>query len=154
EALAIFDKWDLDAAVVGKVTDTGKIVVKDGGAVVAEIPVGPLAEGLRYERPFSRPGNFDSERALGKFDPPHDLGAVLVQLLGSPNLASKEWVYRQYDHMVRVGTVVRPGADAAVVRIIEGATDASQAKGLALTTDCNSRYCWLDPYEGARLAVA
>jgi phosphoribosylformylglycinamidine synthase subunit PurL len=153
-ALDIFAKWDLDAAVVGTVTDTGKIVVRDQGRVVAEIPVAPLAEGLRYERPFAKPPGFDAERALRPVEAPADLGAVLVRLCGGPNLASKEWVYRQYDHMVRVGTVVRPGADAAVVRILEGAEDPATAKGLALTTDCNSRYCWLDPYEGARLAVA
>jgi len=77
-----------------------------------------------------------------------------VQLLSSPNIASKEWVYRQYDHMVRLGTVVRPGADAAVIRVLDGASDPAKAKGLALTTDCNSRFCSLDPYQGARLAVA
>ncbi|HZS40495.1 MAG TPA: phosphoribosylformylglycinamidine synthase subunit PurL [Polyangia bacterium] len=156
EALAIFDKWDLDAAVVGRVTDSGKIRVLDGGKVVAEIPVAPLAEGLRYERPFARPASLDAERALdsGKLPQPADLARTLAQLLSSPNIASKEWVYRQYDHMVRVGTVLRPGADAAVIRILDGAKDPETCKGLALTTDCNSRFCALDPYEGARLAVA
>jgi phosphoribosylformylglycinamidine synthase len=156
EALAIFQKWDLDAAVVGQVTDTGKIVVKEGGQVRAEIPVAPLAEGLRYERPYARPASLDGERALDveSIVPPTDLNAILLKLVGSPNIASKEWVYRQYDHMVRVGTVVRPGADAAVIRILDGAQDPASAKGLALTTDCNSRFCALDPYEGARLAVA
>ncbi|HEY1587323.1 MAG TPA: phosphoribosylformylglycinamidine synthase subunit PurL, partial [Polyangia bacterium] len=156
EALAVFAKWDLDAAVIGRVTDTGKIVVKEGGAVRAEIPVAPLAEGLRYERPFTRPAALDKERALdvASIPAPADLGATLVKLLASPNLASKEWIYRQYDHMVRVGTVVRPGADAAVIRILDGASDPATAKGLALKTDCNSRFVALDPYEGARLAVA
>jgi phosphoribosylformylglycinamidine synthase subunit PurL len=156
EALAIFEKWDLDAAVVGRVTDTGKIVVKEGGQVRAEIPVAPLAEGLRYERPFAKPQNFEAERALdvGALAPPTDLNAILKKLLASPNIASKEWVYRQYDHMVRVGTVVRPGADAAVIRVLDGAQDPATAKGLVLSTDCNSRFCALDPYEGARLAVA
>ncbi|MDB4968434.1 MAG: Phosphoribosylformylglycinamidine synthase, synthetase subunit [Myxococcales bacterium] len=156
EALAIFAKWDLDAAVVGRVTDTGKIVVKEGGKVRAEIAVGPLAEGLRYERPFARPASLDAERALdvAKLPVPKDLGVTLTTLLASPNIASKEWVYRQYDHMVRVGTVVRPGADAAVIRVLDGAEDPARAKGLALTADCNSRFCALDPYEGARLAVA
>jgi phosphoribosylformylglycinamidine synthase len=156
EALAIFAKWDLDAAVIGRVTDTGKIVVKEGGKVQAEIPVAPLAEGLRYERPFARPASFDQERALdvATVKAPADLGGALLALLASPNIASKEWIYRQYDHMVRVGTVVRPGADAAVIRILDGAKDPANAKGLALKTDCNSRFCALDPYEGARLAVA
>jgi phosphoribosylformylglycinamidine synthase len=155
EALAIFDKWDLDAAVVGKVTDTGKIRVLSEGQAVAEIPVAPLAEGLKYERPYARPASVDQQKLdLAQVKNPGDLGAVLLKLLASPNIASKEWVYRQYDHMVRVGTVVRPGADAAVIRILDGAKDPAHAKGVALTTDCNSRFCALDPYEGARLAIA
>ena len=156
EALAVFAKWDLDAAVVGRVTDTGKIVVKEGGTVRAEIPIAPLAEGLRYERPFQPPTGIAAERALdvAALAQPSDLGATLLTLMASPNIASKEWVYRQYDHMVRLGTVVRPGADAAVIRIVDGAKDPATAKGLALTTDCNSRFCALDPYQGARLAVA
>src|SRR4029079_4034744 len=114
------------------------------------------AEGLRYERPFARPAALDKERALdvASLQAPADLGVALVKLMASPNLASKEWIARQYDHMVRVGTVVRPGADAAVIRVLDGAVDPATAKGLALKTDCNSRFCALDPYEGARLAVA
>jgi phosphoribosylformylglycinamidine synthase subunit PurL len=156
EALEIFNKWDLDAAVVGRVTDTGKIRVLDQGKAVAEIPVGPLAEGLRYERPFARPDTLDDKRRLdlSTVPAPADLGEALLALLASPGIASKEWIFRQYDHMVRVGTVVRPGADAAVLRVLEGAADPETAKGLVLTTDCNSRFCALDPYEGARLAVA
>ncbi|HEX4457275.1 MAG TPA: phosphoribosylformylglycinamidine synthase subunit PurL, partial [Polyangia bacterium] len=156
EALAIFAKWDLDAAVVGRVTESGKIVVIESGAVQAEIPVDPLAEGLRYERPFAPPPTLAAEQTLdvATLPVPSDLSRTLVQLLSSPNIASKEWVYRQYDHMVRLGTVVRPGADAAVVRVLDGVSDPKNAKGLALTTDCNSRFCALDPYQGARLAVA
>jgi len=153
EALAIFEKWDLDAAVVGTVTDSGRIRVLDGGRVVADLPIGPLAEGLKYERPFTKPVT-PEPLDLQKLPAPDDLGATLVRLMASPNIASKEWVYRQYDHMVRIGTVVRPGADAAVVRILDGAKDPAHAKGIALTTDCNSRFCALDPFEGARLAVA
>jgi phosphoribosylformylglycinamidine synthase len=154
QALAIFDKWDLDAAVVGKVTDTGRIRVLDEGRVVADIPIDPLAEGLKYERPFARPASQDELQKLPAVDAPKDLGATLIDLLRSPNIASKEWVYRQYDHMVRIGTVVRPGSDAAVIRILDGAKDPAHAKGIALTTDCNARFCALDPYEGARLAIA
>ncbi len=155
EALRIFEKWDLDAAVVGRVTDTGKIRVLSEGKTVAEIPVDPLAEGLRYERPFARPANLDELQRLDveALKAP-ELGKTLLALLASPNIASKEWVYRQYDHMVRLGTVVRPGGDAAVIRILDGAKDPEKAKGIALTTDCNARFCSLDPYEGARLAVA
>jgi phosphoribosylformylglycinamidine synthase len=153
EALAIFEKWDLDAAVIGKVTDTGKIRILDGGKVIADMPIPPLAEGLKYERPFSKPAAGEA-LDVAKLKSPDDLGATLVRLMGSPNIASKEWVFRQYDHMVRIGTVVRPGADAAVVRILDGAKDPTHAKGIALTTDCNSRFVFLDPFEGARLAVA
>src|SRR3954453_16473276 len=103
DALAVFAKWDLDAAVVGRVTDTGRIRVLDAGQVVADIPVAPLAEGLKYERPFARPASLDAQRALAPVAHPDDLGLVLLRLLASPNIASKEWVYRQYDHMVRVG---------------------------------------------------
>jgi phosphoribosylformylglycinamidine synthase len=157
EALAIFAKWDLDAAVVGRVTDTGRIVVKHESKTIADLPIEPLAEGLRYERPYARPAEQDARNQLdvAAITPPTDLSGALVALMASPNIASKEWIFRQYDHMVRVGTVVRPGAaDAAVVRILDGAPDPASAKGVALATDCNSRFCFLDPYEGARLAVA
>ena len=156
EALDIFAKWDLDAAVIGRVTDTGRVVIKDQGQVLADMPAGPLAEGLRYQRPFRRPANLEARWALDLDTLPQpDLTTSLSALVGSPNIASREWVFRQYDHMVRVGTVLRPGAaDAAVVRILDGAADPAEAKGVAMATDCNSRFCWLDPYEGARLAVA
>jgi phosphoribosylformylglycinamidine synthase len=147
-------KWDIDCAVVGRVTDTGKVILLAGGAVVGELPIEPLTEGLKYSRPKARPAWLDDLQA---FDPrtlpaPADLGKTLVELLAVPTIASKEWVYRQYDHQVRDGTVVGPGAgDAAVVRVFR--RDGS-AKGIALTVDCNSRFCYLDPFEGARLAVA
>jgi phosphoribosylformylglycinamidine synthase len=151
EVLAIFAKWDLDAAVVGQVTDTGRVRLLEHGAVVADLPVAPLTDGApSYDRPRARPRDLD---AVWGFDPstlpvPEDLSRSLLALLARPTIASKEWVYRQYDHMVRLGTVVRPGSDAAVVRLGDG------TKGLALSVDCNSRFCALDPYEGARLAVA
>ncbi len=151
EVLAIFDKWDLDAAVIGQVTETGRIRIRDGAALVADLPIAPLTDGApSYDRPRRRPEALD---ALLAFDPsscapPGDLGAALLTMLSRPTIASKEWVYRQYDHMVRLVGVVRPGGDGAVVRI-EGT-----GKGLALSVDCNGRYCALDPYQGARLAVA
>ncbi len=156
EARAIFDKWDLDCAVIGRVTDTGRIVVRDGGEAIVDLPIEPLAEGVRYDRPSRPPTDAErAARALAAPPPaPADLGDVLRRLLAAPNIADKAFVYEQYDHMVRVGTVVRPGADAAVVRILDGAADPERAKGVALTTDCNPRFCFLDPYEGARLAVA
>ncbi len=156
EAMRILDKWDLDTAFIGTVTATGNVVLKAEGKVVADVPADPLAEGLKYERPMARPGNLDALQAFDPLTLPQpsgaQLGETLVALLRSPNIASKEWVYRQYDHMVRLGTVVGPGeADAAVVRVRR--PDGTW-KGLGLVVDCNSRFCYLDPYEGSRLAIA
>ncbi|MDH4228734.1 MAG: phosphoribosylformylglycinamidine synthase subunit PurL [Nitrospirota bacterium] len=151
----IFEKWDLEAAVVGRVTDDGMLRLLFQGRTVAEIPAHPLAEEApRYERPMAVPDYLD---ALQGFDPyslaePKDMGAVLKALLASPTIASKEWVYRQYDHMVQVNTVVAPGSDAAVLRIRKDGEDTGRY--LALTTDCNSRYVMLNPYTGAALTVA
>jgi phosphoribosylformylglycinamidine synthase len=128
-------------------------VIKDAGEVIADLPIEPLAEGVRYDRPSRAPTD-QSRLHLPLPRVPDDLGVALERLLAAPNIADKAFVYQQYDHMVRLGTVVRPGADAAVVRILDGATDPENAKGVALTTDCNPRYCELDAYEGARLAVA
>src|SRR4051812_1690668 len=117
EVLDIFHKWDLDAAVIGRVTDTGHVVILDDGKTVADLPVKPLTDGAPiYDRPIKRPEWLD---ALQAFDPlsvpaPKDLGAALSELIARPTIASKEWVYRQYDHQVRLGGVVLPGAaDAA-----------------------------------------
>ena len=151
EVLAICHKWGIDAAVVGKVTNDGMLRVKDQGQVVAEIPAKALAEeGPRYERPAAPPQYQDMLQSLMVDNLPDvkNPSEVLLELLKSPTIASKRWVYRQYDHMVGINTVVRPGSDAAVVRV--KGTD----KALALTTDGNSRYCLLNPYLGGTLAVA
>jgi phosphoribosylformylglycinamidine synthase len=143
----IFDKWDVPCAEIGTVTDDGMMRVRNNGTVAAEIPAKPLAdEAPLYTREFEAPPP----------TPPIDLASVpqidnhsaLQQLLSDPTIASKNWVYRQYDHMVRTGTVVQPGSDAAVFRVREA------NKILAATTDCNSLYCSLDPREGGRIAVA
>lgn len=147
----IFDKWDLDAVVVGKVTDDQQFRALFDGVEVASIPVSALTkEAPVYQRPAARPANHDEVQRLdlSTLEEPTDLGDTLKLLLGSPNIASKEWVYRQYDHFVRSNTVVAPGADAAVIRV------KGTEKGLALTVDGNSRYCYLDPYVGGALAVA
>ena len=151
DCIRICQKWDLDVAVVGRVTGDGVLRVFDQGKVVAEIPAKALADdGPRYERPYSPPAYQDLLTNLN-YDAMADVkdaNAALLALLESPTIASKRWVYEQYDHMVRTNTMVRPGSDAAVIRI--KGTD----KAVAMTVDCNGRYCLLHPYEGARLAVA
>ncbi len=164
EALAVFDKWDLDAAVIGRVTDTGRICVRVHGQVFADMPVPLLAEGLRYQRPTRRPAYLDDTEAFvpASVPVPADLSAVLLDLLAAPSIASKEWVYRQYDHDVRHGTVLRPGAaDAAVVRVLPSGPEAAaerklpaRTKGVAITAGCQSRHVYLAPYEGTRLVIA
>ena len=146
-----FDKWDLDAVVVGRVTDDNEFRALFNGVEVARIPISALTkEAPVYHRPAERPKSQDEleQLDLSSIAEPKDLGATLKLMLGAPNIASKEWVYRQYDYYVRSNTVVAPGADAAVVRI------KGTEKGLALTVDGNSRYCYLDPYVGGALAVA
>ncbi|MDI3466724.1 MAG: Phosphoribosylformylglycinamidine synthase, synthetase subunit [Nitrospira sp.] len=151
ECIEICRKWDLDVAVVGKVTADGILRVMEQGKVVAEIPAKALADdGPRYERPYQPPAYQDMLTNLNYDAIPDvkDANAALLALLESPTIASKRWVYEQYDHTVRTNTTVRPGSDAAVVRI------KGTKKAVAMTVDCNSRYCLLNPYEGARLAVA
>ena len=151
EVLAICRKWDLDAAVVGRVTKDGILRVRDHGRVVAEISAKALAdEGPRYERPNAPPAYQEWLQALN-LDAIPDVKSpteVLLALLESPTIASKRWVYRQYDHMVRTNTLVRPGSDAAVIRI------KGTKKALAMTADGNGRYCVLHPYIGGSIAVA
>ncbi|PYQ13584.1 MAG: phosphoribosylformylglycinamidine synthase subunit PurL [Acidobacteria bacterium] len=147
----IFRKWDLEGVPVGEVSAGGSLRVHFRGKRVADIPVKPIADGAPLlKRPMERPAWQDEVGRLdltGLKDVVHPPKA-LKGLLGSLNLCSREWIYRQYDHMVRTNTVVRPGSDAAVIRI-KGSPHA-----LALTTDCNGRYCYLDPRSGARIAVA
>ena len=147
----IFEKWDLEASVVGHVNDSGRVRLMSGGRLVADVPAAALADdGPRYDRPQARPAWQDEVQRLQleRIPEPSDLGGVLTRLMTSPNLCSRESIYGVYDHMVRTNTMVRPGSDAAVIRL------KGSGKALALTSDCNSRYCYLDPEEGARLAVA
>ena len=152
----ICTKWDLDVAVIGKVTSTGRWRAYWHGQLVADLPVDPLTEDApKYERPMKpHPALPELNRFdASKLPQPKDLGATLLKLLARPTIASKEWVYRQYDHMVRLVGAVRPGGDAAVVRIAVG--DPRHArKGIALSLGVNSRFCFLDPYLGAMHAVA
>jgi len=147
----VFAKWDLDAEVVGEVTGTGDIDVIFGGATVARIPVRMLTDDApAYERPVREPADFEKRQNLDvdALPLPDDFNRTLLQLLDAPNIASKGWIYRQYDQYVRSNTVVGSGSDAAVLRI------KGSKKGLAVSVDCNSRYCQLDPYVGAMIAVA
>ncbi|MGF1639564.1 MAG: phosphoribosylformylglycinamidine synthase subunit PurL [Rhodospirillales bacterium] len=148
EARRIFEKWELDFAVVGRITDTGHMVVRHHGAVVADLPVDPLAlASPEYDRPHvaTPPLARVEPTAIAAADDPI---AALRRLIGSPDLASKRWIWEQYDHMVMADTVQRPGGDAAVVRV------HGTGKGLALTCDCTPRYCLADPVQGGRQAVA
>ncbi|PLX71721.1 MAG: phosphoribosylformylglycinamidine synthase subunit PurL [Denitrovibrio sp.] len=145
----IFDKWDLDAVVIGEVTDDGYVRLTWDGEEVAALEAAPLAdEAPKYNRPYSRPDSQDLLQKTVKTECPEDIQGVLLQLLANPTIASKRWVWEQYDHMVRVGTVQLPGSDAAVIRLNES------DKGVAISSDCNSRYCYLNPYEGGKAAIA
>jgi phosphoribosylformylglycinamidine synthase II len=149
----IFSKWGLHSVIIGKVTDDKMLRVKNKGEVVAEIPASSLVLGGGapvYIRERERPQYLDEayKLNLAELKMPKDLNRVLLQLLASPNIASKRWVYEQYDTMVRTGTVVGPGSDAAVLRL------RKTNKAIATSTDCNGRYCYLSPRMGGRIAVA
>jgi phosphoribosylformylglycinamidine synthase len=160
EVKRIFDKWDLPWARIGSVTETGHMVVKHNGNIVADIPAKKLAdEAPVYQRESREPAYLKATRAFSFDSVPKstDLAGDLQRLLSWPGIASKNWVYRQYDHMVRDGSAVCPGSDAAVIRIkADSLPDGGAAveKFIALTVDCNAAYVYLDPYEGAKTAVA
>ena len=147
EARRIFEKWELDFAVIGRVTDTGRLVLRNAGEIAADIAVGPLVtEAPLYRRPWRRP---DPEPKIDPASlPERDPLECLQRLLASPALASKRWIWEQYDHLVMGNTVKRPGGDAAVVRV------SAEGKALALTTDCTPRYCRANPVRGGAQAVA
>jgi phosphoribosylformylglycinamidine synthase len=145
----IFEKWDVPCAEIGRVTDDGMMRVRNNGSLAAEIPAKPLAdEAPLYAREAKQPAVAADASDPALTDRSHNVHESLRKLLRDPTIASKNWVYRQYDHMVRTGTVVRPGSDAAVFRV------RAANKILAATADCNSLYCALDPREGGRIAVA
>ena len=147
-ARKIFEKWELDFAIIGRVTEGERLVLKENGTVVADIPVPPLvSEAPEYDRPRSTPPAPDAmPEVIPAIDTP--IADSLLQLLGSPDLCSKRWIWEQYDHMVMADTVQRPGGDAAVVRIHD------TNRGLAMTSDCTPRYCFADPGEGGKQTVA
>jgi len=152
EAEAIFSKWELDFAVIGEVTDTGHMVLEFDGEVVCDIPLGPLAdEAPCYERPHISQEEYKAWagiRPLGDVPESADIAADLLKLMASPNLASRRWIWEQYDSQVGADTVQRPGGDSAVVRV------HGTKKALAITTDCTPRYVYSDPVEGGKQAIA
>ncbi len=149
EVMRIFEKWDLHAEPIGTVTADRRLRVFQDGALQADVPNEALTDDAPvYDRPWTEPVNPAASEDVLALPPPADAGQALLQLLASPSMASKRWIYRQYDSTVRTNTLVGPGSDAAVVRV------KGTRKALAISTDGNGRYCWLDPFEGARLAVA
>jgi phosphoribosylformylglycinamidine synthase len=148
EVESIFKAWDLTSEVIGEVTDDGDFTVVDGRHEVARLPVQLLTDGAPLRRLVGIAPEPPPDIDIDAIPPLVDPGETLLHLLASPNLRSRRGIYRRYDHMVGDATVVPPGGDAAMLRI-KGTT-----LGLAMTTDCNSRYCHLDPHLGAQLAVA
>jgi len=150
EAEAIFDKWELDFAIIGATTDTGRMVLKHLGETVCDIPIAPLADDApKYDRPTMKLPKPAVLRAQDVPEP-EDYGQALLKLMASPDIASKRWLWEQYDRHVMGDTVdsSQSGCDAGIVRI------HGSNKALALTTDCTPRYCQADPYEGGKQAVA
>jgi phosphoribosylformylglycinamidine synthase len=147
----IFRKWDLDFSIIGEVTDNSKLIITDKGDLSADIPINLISEEApSYNRPATKPDYIDDIRNFNtsSISVPKDLEGVLLKLLSSPTLSSKRWIFEQYDYMVRTNTLTLPGSDAAVVRV------KGTNKAIAMTVNCNSRYCYLDPYIGAGIAVA
>ncbi|MDP9003127.1 MAG: phosphoribosylformylglycinamidine synthase subunit PurL [Myxococcota bacterium] len=167
--LAICARWDLDAAVIGKVTDTKRWVVKAtpgydplvdpaskrASVVVCDVPIHALTDDAPvYDRPRAAPASPRTRLDPADIPIPGDLSRELLDLVGAPNIGSRAWVWRQYDHVVRGGTVVRPGSDAGVVRVLCESQGKVVEKLLAFSVDCNARICDLDPFVGAAMAVA
>ena len=151
EAIAILEKWGLDAAIIGEVIDKPSVRIQFDGKEVVNLPTFPVVDGaLGLKRETERPKYLDKVDQLNLMELPEPSRGdkAFLKLLACPNIASKEWVYEQYDHMVRLDTLVLPGSDAAVLRI------KGTKKAVAISVDCNSRFCYLDPYNGAAIAVA
>jgi phosphoribosylformylglycinamidine synthase subunit PurL len=151
QAKAIFDKWGVLCEKVGRVTDDGRLRLIHHGEVVGDMPVHALVDECPvYDKPSSVPAYYTANANVDTTNYPEitDLTGALKKVLGSPSIASKEWVYSQYDHMVRTDTAVKPGSDAAVV-LVRGTR-----KAIAMSTDCNGRYVYLDPNVGGQIAVA
>ncbi len=147
----IFNKWNLDFSVIGEVTDSGKLTVTEDEATVADLPVSLItSEAPIYTRPVRKPSYLEKITRLGPADipEPENLERVFLEILSSPTVSSKKWVYEQYDHMVRTDSVLGPGADSAIIRL------KGTRKAIAMTSNVNSRYCYLNPRNGSKIAVA
>lgn len=154
DAQAVCTKWGLRSTVIGTVTDTGRFVVREGDEIVADMPADTLASAAPvYDPAMTRPAYLDEVQAFDPSTLPHPettsaLRDTLLRVLASPNVCSRAWIYRQYDQQVLLNTLVLPGGDAAVIRI------AGTPRAIAVSSDCNGRYCYLDPYVGAQIAFA
>lgn len=151
KAREIFERWGVICAKVGKVTDDGRLKLFHHGELVGDMPVKALVDECPiYEKPSAVPAYYVQNESVDttRYEEVRDLGAALEKVLSSPSVASKAWVYNQYDYMVRTSTAVRPGSDAAVVTV------HGTRKALAMTTDCNGRFVYLDPEVGGRIAVS
>ena len=147
-ARTIFEKWGLRFAIVGITTDTQRFIVRHQGQIMADLPINELGdEAPEYDRPWVETPKA-SPLSANEVPAPQDYAAALAQLIGSPNLSSRRWVWEQYDHLIQGGTVQRPGGDAGVIRL------PGTNKGLAMSVDVTPRYCEADPYEGGKQAVA
>jgi len=145
----IFAKWDLDAVIIGQVTDSNRLIVRAGGDIVVDIPVDPVVNLCPvYERSSAISSVIQEKTQMDPVPLPENYNLALERLLASPTIADKEWVFRQYDHMVQINTVFLPGADASVLRIKD------KKKALAVALDGNSLYAFLDPLSGGKIAVA
>ncbi|HEX6959971.1 MAG TPA: phosphoribosylformylglycinamidine synthase subunit PurL [Ferrovibrio sp.] len=147
QAEAIFRKWELDFAVIGHLTDTGRMVLRFDGEQVGDLPIDPLAQASpEYDRPWVKT---PPQKPLGKVNHPLPIAEALLRMMGSPDMCSRRWIWEQYDHLVRGDTAQVPGGDAAVVRVAD-----HPKKALAMSVDCTPRYCFADPVEGGKQAVA
>lgn len=147
-AESIFQKWELDFAIIGKTTDTKRFVIRHHGENVADLPIKELGDAApEYDRPYTL-NQSQQKEATVQFSEPEDYEKTLLDLIGSPNLCSRRWVYEQYDYLILGNTIIKPGGNAAVIKL------PGSKKGLALSSDVTPRYCEADPIEGGKQAVA
>ncbi len=147
EIIKIFEKYELPASVIGKTIDTKKLISKMNGEVVVDLPLDLLCEAILIDREMKE-AIYETDDDLERIKPINDLNEVVLKLLGSPNIMSKRWIYEQYDHEVQIRTVIKPGKDASVLRLMK-----CYPKGLGLTVDCNPSLCYLNPYYGSLYTV-